>query len=131
MSREKIKNEVLRRIAKGYLVRSIGRAKWRIGDHILHVRYCGKPTGQSMRYAYGINPTTLKADFEIWICGKANYYYLIPTKVMKKIYNDPNAYIDSHHPEIRIAKVDAQNHLCYYSRGAKFMDFSEYFYATL
>jgi len=82
-------------------------------------------------FSYNINPNTLTADFEVWICGEADSYYLFPTSVMKSIYEDPDAYVDKTHPEIRVAEVDMATHSLLFGRSGKRLDCSGYFRAVL
>lgn len=98
---------------------SVGRAKIRVGNNIIHVRYKSKNLRTPAKYIFNINPNTLSADYELWICSKPDTYYLIPISVIKKIYSDPNSYKDYHHPEIRIVTIDSNNHYVTYARPGK------------
>ena len=135
MSNERIKEELLTRIADGrtcHIARGHGPSKWYVGETIVHMRFCSRPkTSDGVTYAYNINPNTLRADYEIWICGEAGVYYCIPTEVMKAIYRNPEGYVDRRHPEIRVAEVDTRTHQALYARGGQHLDFSPYFRATL
>lgn len=126
MTSVEAKEKVLRRISPGTPVSSVGRSKYRVGTRIVHVRWRSSAKNGRI-FSYNINPNTLQADYELWICGSDDVYYLFPTEVMKLIYQDPDAYVDYQHPEIRVAEVDSGDHRLLFGRGGKSMDASEYF----
>ena len=97
--KEKIKDEVLIKICSADVWVSIGDSKYKFGNTIVHVRFCSSDTRSSSRYKFNINPNTLTADYELWICGSSENYYLVPNKIIKDIYYNPDAYIDKHHPD--------------------------------
>jgi hypothetical protein len=68
------KNAVLEEIAKGTTVEYTKKAKVRIGKSIVHFRYCSPQAAARGKFTFSINPDTLSADYELWICGKAAYY---------------------------------------------------------
>jgi hypothetical protein len=125
---------VLEHIARGRAVLPMGdagRDKYRIGDDVVHGRYrSGPKKGQPAKYSFNINPNTLSADWELWICGQDGYY-LIPITDIKLIYDDPHGYVDRRHPEIRVCDIDLHTHRASFARGGKYLDFSRYFRATL
>ncbi len=123
---EKIKATVLDRISadKGWY--PSGRAKYRIGQHVIHVRFRSADKSGSAWYIFNINPNTLSADYELWICGDADTYYLVPIKLMRQIYHDPEAYVDHRHPEIRVVSVNAATNTVTYAKGGKTMDLTIY-----
>ena len=129
--KEEIKHIVLDRItvAKGWV--SSGRAKYRIDHKIIHMRFCSIDKFDSPRYKFNINPNTLSADYEVWICGNADAYYLIPIKIMRQIYSDPESYIDQRHPEIRIVSVHIDKNTVTYARGGKTLNLTPYLRGTL
>jgi hypothetical protein len=130
---QEIKEKVLSRVANGKQWKKVSggrQEKWQIVNRIVHVKYRTRPSPVGV-YSYNINPNPLEADYEIWICGDTEKYYLIPTNVMQTIYKDPDAYIDHTHPEIRIADVDVVTHRCRYARNRQKLDFSAYYQAVL
>lgn len=132
---ELIKEKVIHRIANGKPWEKAvghGQVKWRIGTKIVHVKYRTKPkSAGGVTYSYNINSNTLASDFEVWICGSADYYYLIPIRVIEAIYNHPGAYVDSHHPKLRVPYINVDNDQCRYAPDEQTIDFSYYFCATL
>ena len=128
-----LKENVLSRIAHGKQWKKVGvdrKEKWQVGDKIVHIRYRARPLYGGV-YSYGINPNSLEADYEVWICGDTEKYYLIPTNVIKMIYNHPDAYPDHTNPEIRVPYVHVGTHRCRYSPNGLIFDFSVYYRATL
>lgn len=130
---ELIKVKVIQRIANGKPWKKAvgdGQVKWLIGNKIVHVKY-RKLVSRGVNYAYNIGSNTLASDFEVWICGSADYYYLIPIRVIEAIYNHPCAYVDSHHPKLRVPYINVDNDQCRYAPDEQTIDFSSYFCATM
>jgi hypothetical protein len=125
------KNLALSVIANGADVSFLGKAKYRISSSIVHVRFCSQNARTLEKYKFNINPNTLSADYELWICGSAAMYYLIPVSIMQKIYNDPNAYEDRHHPRIKVVSVDTSIHTVTYATGGINTSLSQYFNTTM
>jgi hypothetical protein len=111
-----VKRLVLSRISGGKECRNIGGAKYRIGSQVVHVRFCANPVDTHHAFSFGINPNTLTADWELWICGDKDTYYLLPASLVQAIYKNPNTYIDHTHPEIRVATVDLRKHVLRFGR---------------
>ena len=128
---EETKRIVLNRISAGEDWVPSGRAKYRKGLHVIHVRFCSPDRFASPHYKFNINPNTLSADYEVWICGDANTYYLIPIQLMRRIYYDPQSYVDSRHPEIRVVSVNASTNTVTYATGGRTTDITPYLRRTL
>ncbi len=131
---EDTKQAVLNQIAAGRQWRKAsgrGRSKWFIGDSLIHMRFCSNANYDGTTYAYNINPNTLDSHFEVWICGSPSIYYLIPISVIRTIYDHPNAYVDSWHPEMRVAHINTASHQSAYSRNGHTLDFKPFRNATL
>jgi hypothetical protein len=114
---EAAKVEVLRHLAKGANIIPLPKAKVRIGGSVVHVRFRSGPKSDGHTWSFNINPNTLTADFELWICGSSAAYYLIPKSTIRQIYDDPSSYPDHTHSEIRVAEVHAATHRCTYGPG--------------
>lgn len=125
------KNAALAKIANGATVASAGNAKVCIGKSVVHVRYCSRNLSASDKFKFNINPNTLSADYELWVCGSAALYYLMPIAFMRGIYDNPNTYIDRMHPEIRVVSVDANAHTVTYASGGVSSSLRGYLCATL
>ena len=67
--RNRVKGMVLQRIAGNTAPAVVGTAKFRIGRWVVHTRYCSENVSAPEKYKFNINPNTLSADFELWICG--------------------------------------------------------------
>jgi hypothetical protein len=126
-----VKQATLQQIAGNSPIVFIGNAKACIGSRVVHLRYCSENRAAPGKYKFNINPNTLSADFELWICGVPQHFYLMPISIMRGFYWHPEAYIDNHHPNIRIVSVDAERHRATYARVAISADLSQYFRASL
>lgn len=129
MMRISEKLSALSHAASGTEPVSIGSSKYRLNKNTVHARFCSKDKGRSTKFKYNINPNTLTADFELWVCGAATTYYLMPVALMQTIYDDPDSYVDRVHPEIRVVSVDTSSHKVTYARGGKFKLVGQYFNA--
>lgn len=125
MSYREIKERVFDTIAPGGVVEPMGREIYRVGTRAVHARYCASGN------RFNINPNTLRADFELWICGSAEHYYLIPTDVVRGMYEHPSAYRDNHHSEIRVVSINRDSHHVNYAAPGVSLDLSRYLRATL
>lgn len=123
---DRIKRDVLTNVCGGVIPIRSGRAKYCFSGHTIHVRFCGFDPERPKLYKFGINPNSLTADYELWICGGASRFYLIPSSVVRKMYHDPSAYRDYHHIEIRAVSVDTEIHSAQYATNAKSIDIQEY-----
>jgi hypothetical protein len=115
---EAITAEVLSAVAGSQGWSPSGRLKARVGKTNVHVRLRSADRESPGKYRFSISPNALSADYELWICGDARTYYLIPIEVIKEMYSDPNAYQDTHHEEIKVVSVDAQSDKATYAAGA-------------
>jgi len=123
---EAIKRKTIEHIANDKVFNYIGKAKYQIGNTVVHVRFCNTDLRGSSKYKFNINPHTLSADYEIWICGRPDSYYLIPISIMNDIYSHPDAYIDTRHPEIRVVTLDAGTNRLIYARGGVSLNLGPY-----
>jgi hypothetical protein len=126
MNSAQVKQSVVTTVAGSKNCVPSGVASYRIDGTVLHVRFCSKDQKDSGRYKFNINPNTLRADWECWICGDRSLHYLIPTEILRSLYDDPRAYVDSHHPAIRVVSVDAMRDEALYARGGKRLDLKQY-----
>ena len=131
---ESAKESVLRQMSGDRpfsIARGHGQSKWSIAGKIVHMRFCSQPEADGVTFGYNINPNTLSSDYEVWICGRAEVYYLIPIAVVRTIYSDAGAYVDSWHPEMRVAHVHTRTHHATFSNRGSGLDFTAYFRASL
>lgn len=127
MSTDAIKHEVLSRVSAGERCFSAGKAKFKVGRSVLHVRFCSHDKRKSARYKFNINPNSLNSNYELWICGDADHYYLVPNTLIREMYDDPSAYPDRHHGDIRVVSVDTSAHSVTYAARGKSADLSGFF----
>lgn len=125
------KNAALAKVANGAIIGSAGNAKARIGKAVVHVRFNSRNLSAPGKFKFNINPNTLSADYELWVCGSAALYYLMPVAFMRRIYDDPNTYVDRMHPEIRVVSVDANSHTVTYAAGGVSTSLRGYLCGTL
>lgn len=118
-------------ISKGVRPVSIGNSKYKFGQNTVHVRFCSEDKRRPTKFKYNINPNTLSADFELWVCGAEIICYLMPVALMQGIYKDPNTYIDRAHPEIRVVSVDIESNTVTHASGGKFKSIGQYLNAQL
>lgn len=91
-----------------------------------HTRTKSKPSSGA-KYPFNINPSTLDADFEVLTFGQhPNSVYIIPTNIIYQMYSDPEAYVDNHHPKIRVYTIDLDTNEATYARGGKKINLSSY-----
>lgn len=126
-----IKHAVLNKLLAGGAWQPGGRAKFKAGGKIIHMRFCSSNGVGNPKYKFNINPNTLSADYEVWICGGSDPYYVIPRDVIHQMYTDSEAYVDRRHPEIRVVSVDTNTDTATYARGGKSVDLKPYYGATL
>ena len=126
-----IKRAVLQKITHPDTFYLDGRATYAVGSKRVHVRFCSADRSGSSKFKYNINPNTLASDFELWICGSADCYYLVPMSVISDLYSDPAAYPDRHHPEIRIVALDADTHALSYAAKRAPLPIDDYFRRVL
>ncbi len=126
--RQMIKDEVLSAISGGSSPAHLGRETYRLGSTTVHARY--RASGPD-NYHFDINPNTLRADFELWICATADHYYLIPMSVIEDMYHQPAAFPDKHHPVIRAVTVNTCAHSVRYASPSISRGLRPYFRATL
>jgi hypothetical protein len=125
------KRVVLQRIAGTSALMPAGQAKFRVRDTCIHARFCSENYSSPTKYSFNVNPNTLSADYELWICGDPDHYYLMPISLMRQIYDHPSAYVDHRHPKIRVVSVDIEKHCLTYARGGESLDLAPYFQSGL
>ena len=125
--RRQVKDSVLLEIAQGESVRSCGGVMHAIGLSKVHARFCARGPD---KYKFNINPNTLRADYELWICGGSAHWYLIPVQMIREMYEHPSAYPDRQHPEIRVVSVDGGEHVVGFAAPGIKRDLRPYYRAV-
>lgn len=126
--RARIKMDVLKLIAPGASPIRCGRELYEVDGTSIHARFC---SACSANYKFNINPNSLRAQYELWICGDASQWYLIPIAVALRMYQHQGAYVDNHHPEIRVVSVSSVRHRAIYASPGVTLDLSPYFRSQL
>ena len=107
------------------------KSKVRISGKVIHTRFCAENTRSPTKYKFNINPNTLSADFELWVCGRSECYYLLPVAILRKIYDNPSTYVDNTHPDIRVISLDIKTNFVMYARGGASISIADCFRTTL
>jgi len=128
---ESVKVSVLNAIAIGRSVTPLGHAKYRIAGWTVHVRFCSVNTKASAKFKFNLNPNTLSADYELWICGSPTRFYLMPRSTVLMMYEHPAAYIDRRHPEIRVVSLDVTDNAATFAAGGEKLDLRRFLNRTL
>lgn len=124
-----IKREVLDRVFNGKEYTHMKRkANVRFGAQLVHVRMT---KGRTTRFPFNINPTTLQADYEVWICGTAEAYFLLPARLIRKMYEHRNAYPDNWHSNYRVVTVDVRTRRAVFATPSRSKDLRPYFCSVL
>ncbi len=125
------KRAALVKIAKGVSIIPTGITKFRIGQFVVHARFCSANPNAPGKFKFNINPNTLSAEYELWVCGSSAIYYLMPTSFIRGIYENPDTYMDYLHPKIRVVSVDTHTHKVMFASGGKTSSLEGYLNGTL
>ena len=121
-------------IANGTIIKYLTKHRVEINGIVIHCRFVtnGTRADDEYRYAFNINPNTLTAQYELWVCGTSKWYYLIPIDVIKEIYNDPDVYVNNHPQELmRTMNIVTADDIVIFGKNAKKKEFRQYWNATL
>jgi len=90
------KTAVLEKIAEGKDIKKSdkGKGMYYIGEDLVHIRYNSQDPNIPFQFWFSIYSSALVADYEVWVLGNTGVFYTIPSEVIKKIYDDPDAYLD-------------------------------------
>lgn len=122
------KTQVIKRIAGTLQISWLKDNKCKIGSWVVHVRECSNSKNDGYSYGFSVYESTLGADYEVWICGHRDCYYLIPMSKIREMC--PTAYRDKKHG-CPVMSVDVTTHRSIYSSYRGLEDFSAYFTDTL
>ncbi len=120
---DKHREIVLSALSGGNVTRKIGNVTYEIEGKSYHIKMV---TGNKSKYPFNINNTVLKADFEIYICGSSELYYVIPINVIKMMHEDPAAMPDNTHPGYTVIDVHPNEDKIIYGTHGKSIDISSY-----
>ena len=117
------RQQVLLRISNGYQPIQEGRVTYSINGLIFHIK--GK-AGSGNDYPFNINNAVLGADYEVYICGNSNLFYVIPIDIIRQVHSDPNAMADRHNPGYTIIHIRTDVNELLYAAPAQTIDISSY-----
>jgi hypothetical protein len=126
-----IKLKVLSKLGAGTPKKVRGPGMYEVDGQVIHARFCGVIKGRPDRYGFNINPTSLKAPWELWVCGDSAIWYLLPHAEVRRIYDDPDAYVASAMPKHRVVSLETRGNMLAVARGGKKLDISGYRNAVL
>ena len=96
------RESVLRKIAGYKAFKKVGRVSYEIDGNTYHIKV---KTGQLKKYPFNINKAVLSADYEVYVCGTDELYYVIPVELIRKMHLDPSAMPDYTHPGLTVVDV--------------------------
>lgn len=117
---------IFQKLAEGMPISNLGKHKVMIGTSKIHYRFKSIPRANHHKFPFNINPNSVDADFELFICGNEHKYYLIPIEKLEMMYSHPNAYPDRHHPNIRIITIDSLKDKVTYAKPSISLDLTPY-----
>ena len=100
----------------------------KINNALIHYRFKSFDSNHPNKYPFNINSNTLKANYELWICGDKKCYYLVPIKVIKNIYDDPETYTNKTEGQetIKTLSIDISTNMCQFGRNSKKISVRQY-----
>lgn len=125
------KKQLVSELAEGEVPAYAGRAKFKVRAGVVHIRFCSANSSNSEQYKFNINKNTLSADFELWICGSKENWYLLPMDLIREMHQHPDAYEDYQHPGLTVVSVYSDTDEVMFARGGVRKSIREYFRANL
>lgn len=123
------KRALVSRLSSGESPTAAGRAKLRTSAGTVHIRFAVDNRRQAKRYKFTNSRNALSADYELWICGHPDRWYLIPVSTIRKMYEHPESY-QEYHPDLRRISVNREKHEVKYARGGVSEDIRAYYQAS-
>src|SRR5713226_2390949 len=109
------RESALRRIAGGRATRKTGQVTYEIEGKRFHIKV---KTGNLRKYPFNINDAVLAADYEVYVCGTQDLYYMVPVELIRKMHTDPSAMPDYTHPGLTVVDIyPAENQIIYGTGG--------------
>jgi len=123
------KKQLVSVLADGEMPVSAGRVKLKVSAGVVHIRFCSTNLQNHLQYKFNINKNTLSADFELWICGSNDQWYLLSMSVIRELHEHPDAYEDYQHPGLTVVSVNINKNEVLYARGGISEDIGKYYKA--
>jgi len=122
------RESVLLKIAGGKAFRKSGTVSYIIDGYTYHIKV---KTGQLKRYPFNINKSVLSADYEVYVCGTDELYYVIPVELIRKMHSDPSAMPDYTYPGYTVVDVCPDEEKIIYGTGGKSLNVGAFRNVTL
>jgi hypothetical protein len=122
------REKVLAKIATGNNPRKIGGVSYDIAGKTFHIKVV---TGKKKKYPFNINDTVLKADYEVYVCGTSDLFFVVPISIVKMMHEDPNSMPDYTYPGYTVVDVHPMENKIIYGTKGKAIDIGMYRNATL
>jgi hypothetical protein len=117
------RDAVLQKISHGKKYSKSGSVTFSIENKHYHIKV---KTGHLKKYPFNINPTVLEADFEVYVCGDDNLYYVIPMTLIKEMHTDPFAMPDHRYDGYTVVDVHPHENIIKYGTGGKYLNIEKY-----
>jgi hypothetical protein len=127
-STESCRQSVLSKLAGSKSTKKVGRVTHEIEGKRYHIKV---KSGSLGKYPFNINPTVLAADYEVYVCGTDQLYYVLPMGEIEKMHADGNAMPDNAYSGYTILDVYPANNRIIYGIGGKELDIAKYRNLTL
>lgn len=122
---------IFNKLANGKTITDLGKHKINIGGIEIHYRLKNFPKANPDKFPFNINPNSLGAKFELFICGNEDCYYLLPVDKIKEMHFHPAAYQDKRYPKITIITIDSTRNKVTYASPSISLDITPYKNITL
>lgn len=129
-ARERIKHFVLKKVFGSEKFKpTAAKAIFDLNGVRVHVRH----TWVSVRsnWWFDINPNTLRADFELWLCGYPSLWYLVPVSAIRYMNEAPTAYPNTEKSGTTEVTVNEDNDTCIFARNEPRLDVSRFRHGRL
>lgn len=131
-----VENQVQKRlalaeIAGGASVMRAGRHKFSVLGRIVHIRFSSGDILNRNRFQFVLYANALNADYELWVCGAATTYYLLPMGVARRIHEESKKYANNRKSEFWTVSIYINRHIVTYGAGQKRMSLRRYFRTRL
>ena len=97
---------IFQKLANGKSTYDFGKHKVNVAGKTIHWRKKSFPRKNPSKFPFNINPNSLSADYELFICGDEKNYFLLPKELVKMMNSHPNAYPDRRNPGYTIITID-------------------------
>jgi hypothetical protein len=125
---DKYRESALQKIASGRVYLKIEKVTYEIEGKRFHIKV---KTGNLKKYPFNINDTVLAADYEVYVCGTQDLYYVVPVELIKQMHTEPSAMPDNTHPGLTIIDIYPAEDIIIYGTGGKSLSIVKFRNITL